>query len=166
MTKDHSLHFTRQINARPQAVWRCWTEPALLKQWFAPAPVVTTEAEIDPQPGGGFRTVMEVPDHGTMAGDPGCVLLAEPAARLVWTNALGPGFVPNLIGTGPMDFAFTAAFIAIARSLWKGRQDLLPWGTSFLVVAGLAGSGLVAVSWSLVLGGLAGAAAAALRSDG
>ena len=108
MTKDHSLHFTRQINARPQAVWRCWTEPALLKQWFAPAPVVTTEAEIDPQPGGGFRTVMEVPDHGTMAGDPGCGLLAEPAARLVWTNALGPGFVPNLIGTGPMDFAFTA----------------------------------------------------------
>ncbi len=108
MTDDLTLSFTRHIKASPANVWRCWTEPDLLKQWFAPAPVITTEAEIDARPGGGFRTVMEVPEHGTMAGDPGCVLLADPAARLVWTNALGPEFRPNAMGDGPMDFAFTA----------------------------------------------------------
>ena len=115
MTKDLTLQFDRQIAASPETIWRCWTEADLLKQWFAPAPVVTTEAEIDARPGGGFRTVMEVPEHGTMAGDPGCVLVAEPAARLVWTNALGPEFQPNLIGTGPMDFAFTADIRMQAR---------------------------------------------------
>ncbi len=108
MGDQTTLAFTRHIKASPAAVWRCWTEPALLKQWFAPSPVLTTEAEIDPRPGGAFRTVMEVPDHGTMAGDPGCVLVAEPQKRLVWTNALGPEFRPNVIGDGPHDFAFTA----------------------------------------------------------
>ncbi len=40
---------------------------------------------------------------------------------------------PKALG---MDFAFTAAFIAIARSLWRGRSDLLPWVVSVAVVVG------------------------------
>lgn len=65
-------------------------------------------AEIAARPGGRFRIVMIVPDHGTMDNAPGCILVAEPETRLVWTNALGPDFKPNALGTGPMDFAFTA----------------------------------------------------------
>lgn len=103
-----TLGFVRDLQATPAQVWRCWTEPELIKQWFAPAPVQTTQAEMDPRPGGIFRTVMQVPDHGEMAGDPGCVLLADVARRLVWTNALGPDFQPNTMGDGPMDFAFSA----------------------------------------------------------
>ncbi|SHF23167.1 Uncharacterized conserved protein YndB, AHSA1/START domain [Loktanella atrilutea] len=115
MGDDTTLTFTRTLKASPAAVWRCWTEPDLIKRWFAPRPVETTEVEIDPTPGGTFRTVMVVPDHGTMAGDAGCILVAEKDRRLVWTNALGPGYRPNRIGDGPMDFAFTAE-IAIAPS--------------------------------------------------
>jgi uncharacterized protein YndB with AHSA1/START domain len=110
----HTLSFTRHIKASPANVWRCWTEPELIKQWFAPKPVSTTEAEIDPRPGGLFRTVMVVPEHGEMRGDPGCVLVAEPGKRLVWTNALGPGFQPNAIPDGPMSFAFTAEILMAA----------------------------------------------------
>ena len=106
---DHlTLSFTRHIAASPANIWRCWTDPDLLMQWFAPAPVTTTKAVMEARPGGAFQTVMEVPDHGTMAGDAGCVLLADPESRLVWTNALGPEFHPNAMGDGPMDFAFTA----------------------------------------------------------
>ncbi|WP_386683842.1 SRPBCC domain-containing protein [Loktanella sp. R86503] len=108
MSDDLSLSFTRTLSATPAQIWRCWTEPELIKQWFAPAPVQTTEVEIDPVPGGIFRTVMVVPDHGTIAGDAGCILIASPERHLVWTNALGPNFHPNKIGDGPMDFAFTA----------------------------------------------------------
>ena len=114
MTDDTTLTFTRTLMASPANVWRCWTEPALIRQWFAPRPVETTEVEIDPTPGGTFRTVMEVPDHGTMAGDAGCILVADTARRLVWTNALGPGFRPNRMGDGPMDFAFTAEILIAA----------------------------------------------------
>lgn len=108
MSDDLTLSFTRRLAASPANVWRCWTEPDLIKEWFAPKPVETTEAEIDPVPGGGFRVVMVVPEHGEMRHPAGCILVADPGRRLVWTNALGPGFRPNRIGDGPMDFAFTA----------------------------------------------------------
>lgn len=64
---------------------------------------------------------------------------------------------PRALG---MDFAFTAAFIAIARSMWNGRRDLVPWITSFLVVALCIGSDVVDSSFALILGGVAGAAIA------
>ncbi len=104
---DFNLTLSQEISAAPTAVWRCLTEPELLKQWFAPSPVTITVAEIDPTPGGGFRTVMEVPDMGEMDGGWGCVLLAEPARRLVWTSALGPAFQPNP-APGHGQFVFTA----------------------------------------------------------
>ncbi|HQU66899.1 MAG TPA: SRPBCC domain-containing protein [Albidovulum sp.] len=107
MGHDRKLILDRLLQASPENVWRCWTEPELAKQWFAPKPVETTVFEMDVRPGGGFRTVMVIPDHGEMAGDPGCVLLAERAKRLVWTNCLGPDFVPNKLGNGPIDFGFT-----------------------------------------------------------
>lgn len=70
---------------------------------------------------------------------------------------------PKALG---MDFAFTAAFIAIARSLWRGRRDLLPWLVSIAVVfAGVKILGAPA-HWMLALGGLTGAATAGARSDG
>jgi predicted branched-subunit amino acid permease len=70
---------------------------------------------------------------------------------------------PKALG---MDFAFTAAFIAIARSLWKGRHQLLPWLTSVVVVAASIGSGKIDPSWALVLGGVAGAGmAGVMRHD-
>jgi uncharacterized protein YndB with AHSA1/START domain len=108
LADDTTLSFTRSLAATPAAVWRCWTEPELLKKWFAPHPVETTEVEIEAKPGGIFRTVMVVPEHGEMRGDPGCVLVAVPERHLVWTNALGPQFRPNKMGDGPMDFAFSA----------------------------------------------------------
>lgn len=84
------------------------------------------------------------------------------AATVVGMHAAAAIPEPRALG---MDFAFTAAFIAIARSLWKGRGDLLPWATSFVVVAGCIWSGILDVSWALVLGGVSGAAAAGIRGD-
>ncbi|PLX33890.1 MAG: AzlC family protein [Hyphomicrobiales bacterium] len=69
---------------------------------------------------------------------------------------------PRALG---MDFAFTAAFIAIARSLWTGRRDLLPWTVSFAVVALSLWSGVFDKSWALILGGVSGAALAGFRRD-
>jgi 4-azaleucine resistance transporter AzlC len=89
---------------------------------------------------------------------------------LVWCLATVAGVVfagaipePKALG---MDFAFTAAFIAIARSLWKGRSDLVPWLTAiFVVTASIRLAGL-APSWALILGGIAGAGmAGVIRHD-
>ncbi len=62
-----------------------------------------------------------------------------------------------------LDFAFTAAFIAIARALWRGRSDLLPWVTAIAVVFISARLGWFDASWGIVLGGLSGAAVAGIK---
>ena len=96
----------RHIKASPTNVWRCWTEPELLKDWFAPKPVETTHARIDAFPGGAFDTVMQVPGHAEMAGS-GCILVAEPARRLVWTNVMTVHFRPAAAGDLPFSAEIT-----------------------------------------------------------
>ena len=34
----HELVLTRILNAPCEKVYRCWVEPDLLKEWFAPKP--------------------------------------------------------------------------------------------------------------------------------
>ncbi|MDC0659545.1 AzlC family ABC transporter permease [Leisingera sp. SS27] len=87
----------------------------------------------------------------------------------VWVLATvaGAGFasaVPEPRALG-MDFAFTAAFIAILRSLWSGMAMLLPWAGSVAVVL-LAGE-LTPLdpTWTLILGGLSGATIAGVLGN-
>ncbi|MEL6913970.1 MAG: SRPBCC domain-containing protein [Pseudomonadota bacterium] len=90
-----TLSLSREFAAPPSKVWRCLTEPELLKEWFAPAPVTVTRVEIEATPGGIFHVVVDVPEMGEMDGGAGCVLEARADERLVWTSALAPGFAPN-----------------------------------------------------------------------
>ena len=87
------LIIERTVEVAPERVWRAWTEPELVKQWFAPAPWQLVECEIDLCPGGAFRTKMESPDGETFDGA-GCYLDVVEPERLVWTDALEPGFRP------------------------------------------------------------------------
>lgn len=87
------LQFTRDVPVAPELLWRGWTEPALLLQWFTPAPWQTIAADVDLVPGGRFTNTMRGPD-GTEVSGAGCYLVVEPHRRLVWTSALQEGFVP------------------------------------------------------------------------
>ena len=107
MTNDLTLTLTRHIKASPATVWRCWTDPELLRKWFAPDPVQVTTCEIDPMPGGLFNIVMQMPGHDPMDAPAGCVLVADIGARLVWTAALGPDFRPNPPHDAAGDFYIT-----------------------------------------------------------
>lgn len=87
------LLLERVIDVPRALVWRAWTEPELLKKWFTPAPWSTPECELDLRPGGIFRTVMRSPEGEEFVND-GCYLEVIENERLVWTNALLPGFRP------------------------------------------------------------------------
>ena len=52
----NTLVIDRTLRASPATIWRCWTEPDLLRRWFTPDPVETVEAQIDPRPGGTLAT--------------------------------------------------------------------------------------------------------------
>ncbi|MCK0095251.1 SRPBCC domain-containing protein [Yoonia sp. F2084L] len=104
---ETTLQFTREINASAHSIWRCWTEPELLKQWFAPKPVVTTEAVIEPHSGGCFNTTMVVPDMPKPMMGEGCVLAADPGKRFAFTNMMKGAFQPQDT-SGEGQFPFTA----------------------------------------------------------
>jgi uncharacterized protein YndB with AHSA1/START domain len=83
----------RQIAVSPSVLWRVITEPEHIKAWTTPRPWTTTECEMDARPGGIFRTLMQSPE-GEQSVNLCCVLEVVEQQRLVWTNALRPGFRP------------------------------------------------------------------------
>lgn len=97
------LVLSRDLPIPPADVWRAWTDPALLVEWFTPRPWRTTEAELELHAGGMFRTVMAGPD-GEVGGGTGCILEVVPDRRLVWTGALLPGFRPAVSEFGVPTF--------------------------------------------------------------
>jgi len=90
------LELVRDIDVAPELVWRAWTEPDLIKQWFAPAPWSIAEASVDLRPGGAFAMTMTSPD-GEAYPNAGCILEVVPGERLVWTESMDPGFRPKTI---------------------------------------------------------------------
>ncbi len=91
---DRDLVLTRIIDAAPAKLYRAWTEPELLKQWFAPLPYTTPVAELDVRPGGATMIVMRAPD-GTEMPNPGVFLDVVENERLVFTNAYTKAWEPS-----------------------------------------------------------------------
>ena len=90
---DSSLSVSRTISAPRSAVWRCWTEPDLLKQWFCPKPWTVPEADMDVRPGGRMNIIMAGPT-GERMETVGCYLEVLPMQRLVFTDAFSEEFMP------------------------------------------------------------------------
>ncbi len=51
--------FERTLDAPIEMVWRAWTDPAMLTQWWGPENVSIPECEVDLRVGGRFYIVME-----------------------------------------------------------------------------------------------------------
>ena len=91
---DRELVLTRLIDAAPDKVYRAWTDPALLKQWFAPLPYTTPVAELDVRPGGANLIVMRGPD-GAELPNRGVYLEVVPNRKLVITDAYTEAWQPS-----------------------------------------------------------------------
>ena len=83
---ERELVLTRLIDAPREKVYRAWTEPELLKKWFAPLPWTTSRAELDVRPGGSNLVVMRSPE-GQEFPNPGIYLEVVKNERLVTTDA-------------------------------------------------------------------------------
>jgi uncharacterized protein YndB with AHSA1/START domain len=90
----HELVLERVLDAPREKVWRCWTEPELLKQWFCPKPWYVSELSIDLTAGGDFTFTMNGPD-GERVENPGVLLEVVDQERLVFTDAFQTGWTPS-----------------------------------------------------------------------
>ena len=88
------LSLTRLIDAPRDKLFRCWTEPALLVQWFTPPPWKTTHADTDVRVGGSSNIVMQGPD-GTEMPSRGVYLEVVNNEKLVFTDAYTSAWVPS-----------------------------------------------------------------------
>ena len=59
---DRQIVLTRHLAAAPAKVWRAWTDPALLPQWFGPEGYTCHTRTIDLRPGGEWVFDMTGPD--------------------------------------------------------------------------------------------------------
>ena len=88
------LVLTRLLDAPRDKLFRCWTEPALMTQWFTPPPWTTVHAEIDLRAGGSSLVVMQGPD-GQQMPNRGIYLEVIPGEKLVFTDAFVNAWEPS-----------------------------------------------------------------------
>jgi uncharacterized protein YndB with AHSA1/START domain len=102
------LVFERSVAFSPAELWKAWTTPELLQEWFCPRPWGVSEVEMDVRAGGIFRTVMLSPE-GQRFPNLGAFLHVETGRRLVWTNAVLPEFRARPVPKEgeSLDFAFS-----------------------------------------------------------
>lgn len=91
---DRELVLTRLIAAPRRTLYRAFTEPELLMQWFAPLPWRVTKAELDVRPGGTNFFVMADPE-GNEYPNHGVYLEVVPDERIVITDAFTSAWEPS-----------------------------------------------------------------------
>jgi uncharacterized protein YndB with AHSA1/START domain/DNA-binding transcriptional ArsR family regulator len=117
---------SRIIKAPRRAVWRAWTVPEHLENWWCPKPMTCKVANFDPRPGGAFDLLMQMPNGDEMP-QTGAFLEIAPQERIVFTTALTDSWRP---AASPLPIT---AYISMAdesggtryvtRVLYKNEQE-------------------------------------------
>ena len=89
----NDLVLTRIIDAPRDKLYRCWTEPELLKQWFCPRPWTTPVVETDVRPSGSSYFLMRGPEGQEMPNR-GVYLEVVKNQKLVFTDAYTKAWEP------------------------------------------------------------------------
>ena len=81
--KDRELIITRVFDAPRDLVFKAWTEPERLAQWWGPEGFALPFLELDMRPGGAWRACMRGPD-GTNFWQHGVCRELVPPERLAY----------------------------------------------------------------------------------
>jgi uncharacterized protein YndB with AHSA1/START domain len=90
-TPDCEIVSTRIINASRELVYRAWTDPNHLKNWWGPAGFTNTFNEYDLRVGGRWRFIMHGPDKGNYVNE--CEFIKiDPPSLIAWSRISKPIF--------------------------------------------------------------------------
>lgn len=110
-TGDREIKLSRLLNAPIELVWKVWTEPEHIAQWWGPNGFSNTIDIMDVRPGGIWKFVMHGPD-GTNYNNKSIFKEIVKHERIVFEH------------TNP-DFTTTVTFKA------EGKKTLLTWQMTF-----------------------------------
>lgn len=125
VTAIYKLSLERIIDASPAQLYRAWTEPELLKQWFCPKPWGVASAELDVRAGGSNLVVMQSPD-GDLFPNQGVYLEVIPNQKLVFTDAYTSAWVPS---AKPFMTA-TITFVDLGNGQTRYHAQALHWNAA------------------------------------
>lgn len=91
---SRELSISRVYDAPREKVFRAWTDPDILKRWFAPKPWTTPSATLDVRNGGSSLVVMRSPE-GQDFPNPGVYLEVVENERIVSTDAYTAAWTPS-----------------------------------------------------------------------
>lgn len=120
-TDDRELVIARLLQARREAVYRCWTDPGLITRWFTPPPWKTIAAELDLRPGGANNITMQGPD-GAEVPNRGVYLEVVPGERLVITDAFTEAWIPAAQAFMAVTLTFEDAGEGATRYIARARH--------------------------------------------
>ena len=91
--EGRELWLERRIDAPPERLFAAWTQPELVRRWFAPAPWSVSAAETDLRVGGATQVVMRGPDGQNF----------QMSASISTSSRIGEWSLPTLSSTpGPL----------------------------------------------------------------
>ncbi|MEV0620505.1 SRPBCC domain-containing protein [Nonomuraea sp. NPDC050404] len=94
MNPDLDLSVERIIRAPRATVWRAWTDPSRLEQWWLPAPSHCRVDQLDLRPGGAFVTRFSEDGAEFVPHLDACFLAVDELERIVFTNAITSDWRP------------------------------------------------------------------------
>lgn len=95
---ERDVHLTRTFDAPVAVVWKFWTDPALLAQWFGPHAVSVDPATVtvEPRPGGRWDLAMH-DEHGVYPISASILEIVEHEyLEVVMSAETGIGEIDNL----------------------------------------------------------------------
>ena len=88
MPEENNQEFviSRVFDAPRDLVWKCFTEPERMKQWWGPKGVTVIHSDMDLRPGGHYHYAMRTPDGSVMWGKMAYREITPPS-RIVFVNS-------------------------------------------------------------------------------
>ncbi len=158
----YELILERTLKAPRAAVWRCWVEAELLKQWYCPKPWQVVETRMDVRVGGSAFVRMQGPgpDGQVMTQDcPGCYLEIVPMQKLVTTDAFNGDWIPSAFNDAEHPFMMAemtfadapngATFYKAVARHWNAADTAVHEKMGFYAGWGAAADQLEALAASL-----------------
>ena len=95
-TPDCEIVSSRVVNFSQELVFKAWTDPNHLKNWWGPKGFTNTFEEFDLRPGGRWKFVMHAPDKGNFQNECEFVKIEKPS-EIAWIRISKPLF--NIVAT-------------------------------------------------------------------